>query len=121
MTTINFKDSLVQGSIVFVFTGDMELRDWHDYTPVIDKIQEHISSGIKTFVLDLSQVNIINDVGITMCGAALGKIQKVEGRLIVVPSARIKYLIKLFRLNEFFQFSESKEKALIQVKLDFTH
>ncbi|SIO18828.1 STAS domain-containing protein [Algoriphagus halophilus] len=84
---------------------------------LVEVVSDAIEDGVKTFVVDLSEVRYISSSGIGLLITMLTKMRNVGGEVyLAAPSEHVKKLLIITKLNNIFTVYDSveafkKEKA----------
>jgi anti-sigma B factor antagonist len=90
----------------------------HDGMPLAEAFNEQMENGCLHFVLDLSDLKHINSSGIGVFIALLTKARKKDGDVAIVnPSAYIRNLLMITKLNSIFQIFENVDIAVQEMKI----
>lgn len=83
---------------------------------MVELVSDAINEGVKTFVVDLSEVRYISSSGIGLLITMLTKMRNVGGEVYLAsPSEHVKKLLIITKLNNIFTVFESKEEARAQI------
>jgi anti-sigma B factor antagonist len=99
-----------------VFTLVGNLIGEHDGMPLTDAFNEQMEMGTRNFVVDLTELKHINSSGLGVLITLLTKARKKDGDLFLVnPSAYIRNLMLITKLNSIFQTFATIEEAMTKV------
>lgn len=106
----------IEGNIIHLnFDGD--LIGENNGPELVELANEVINSGVVNCLLDISNVRYINSSGIGVLITLLTKFRNKSGELYLInPSEHVNKLLVMTKLQAIFNISESKEKALNQIK-----
>ncbi len=84
-----------------------------DNRAILSDVQSRIEQGFKKMVIDLSQLNFMNSVGLNFLILMLSKSKDSGGELAVVnPSEQVIKLLEITKLRSQFRLLPSLETAL---------
>ncbi|MEO0641195.1 MAG: STAS domain-containing protein [Bacteroidota bacterium] len=84
-----------------------------DGMPIIDSFVQNQEEGIDMFIMDLSELKLMNSVGIGVLIRLLTKARKKGGELVLsAPSEYIRNLLVMTKLNTIFTIFGDKAEAL---------
>lgn len=93
------------------------LSDEWDNRHLFNDFDQSLRAGNLQFVLDLSELTIINSIGINFLLRLLKRVERAGGQLILVnPSDQVLHLLEITRLTTVFSFSESVDEALEELE-----
>ena len=80
---------------------------------LFNEFQQYIKKGIQRYIIDLSQLPIINSVGINFLLRLLKKVQQMGGQLFLVNvSAQVLYVLDITKLTSVFTIIEGEEVGM---------
>lgn len=83
---------------------------------MVELVSDAINEGVKTFVVDLSEVRYISSSGIGLLITMLTKMRNVGGEVYLAsPSEHVKKLLIITKLNNIFTVFESMEEAVVKL------
>jgi len=101
------------GAVVIALVGELVART--EQTAISDLIAERLKSGVKVFVLDLSEVPYISSLGIAVLVTTYVKVDREGGSLrLVNPRPRVAQVLDLTKVADIFQSYASVEEALAE-------
>lgn len=104
-------------STIGVFKLDGNLIGENDGMPLTEAFNEQMENGVLNFILDLSDLRLINSSGIGVFITLLTKARKKDGDVVIVnPSSYISNLLMITKLNSIFQIYNSTGEALEMLK-----
>ncbi|MBN3584388.1 STAS domain-containing protein [Algoriphagus aestuarii] len=78
---------------------------------LVEVVSDAIQDGVKTFVVDLSQVRYISSSGIGLLITMLTKMRNVGGEVyLTAPSEHVKKLLIITKLNNIFTVFDSVDE-----------
>lgn len=84
---------------------------------LVEMVSDAVNDGIKTFVVDLSEVRYISSSGIGLLITMLTKMRNVDGEVYLTsPSEHVKKLLIITKLNNIFTVFDSVEEAKKKIK-----
>ena len=90
-------------------------NEWEN-RQLLNILQEQINAGVHQFVADLSELKLINCVGINFLLSLLAKIQEVGGQLILTNVGEfVARLLAITNLTSVFELQVSLEAAIDQL------
>ncbi len=100
-----------------VFKLNGNLIGENDGMPLTEAFDEQIENGFQNFILDLSDLKLINSSGIGVFITLLTKARKKEGDVVIVnPSSYIQNLLMITKLNSIFQIFDTNIEASEMLK-----
>ena len=104
-------DSVVKyGLAILLVDGKMDIINAQDLKTTIE---EHLSSGISKFIIDLEEVPYVDSSGIGVLVSSFTTIRKAGGSLKLTDlSEAVGEMLKLTRLDEFFEIYDTQEDAI---------
>ncbi len=97
---------------IFRLTGQLDSFS----EPVIARVVgDHIKSGPKHIILDLTAIDFIDSSGLGALVKLAKQAQSNGGTLQVIPNARVTQTVKLVRLEKFLHLQDSLDKAIAEV------
>ena len=82
---------------------------------LVEVVSDAIQEGVKTFVVDLSEVRYISSSGIGLLITMLTKMRNVGGEVYLTsPSDHVKKLLIITKLNNIFTVFDSVEEFKIK-------
>lgn len=112
---MNFQFQTIEGIGHFQLIGN--LIGEHDGMPLTDAFNEQMEDGIRNFIVDLTELKHINSSGLGVLITLLTKTRKKDGDLFLVnPSAYIRNLMLITKLNSIFQTFESLDQAVAKMR-----
>jgi len=98
---------------VILLALDGNILGGPESTEINQNLLKFIEEGYKKFIIDLSNVNIMNSSGLGTLIASLSTIKKNGGFLrIAGANSKIQNLFNVTKLNTVFELSESVDSAL---------
>lgn len=108
---MNLKSKKIGSVIVLELDGS--ILGGPESVEINQNLIKFIGEGSKKFIIDLSQVNVMNSSGLGTLIASLTAIKKNGGELkIAGANSKIQNLFTVTKLNTIFELSESSETAL---------
>ncbi|MFN8397588.1 MAG: STAS domain-containing protein [Bacteroidia bacterium] len=102
-----------RGPIKGVFRLEGSMIGETDGMPLAEAFNEQMEDGFLHFILDLSDLKHINSSGLGVFITLLTKARKKDGDVVIVnPSANIRSLLLITKLNSIFHIYDSVEAAL---------
>lgn len=102
-----------KGPITGVFRLEGSMIGETDGMPLAEAFNEQMEDGFLHFILDLSDLKHINSSGLGVFITLLTKARKKDGDVVIVnPSANIRSLLLITKLNSIFQIFDSVEAAM---------
>ncbi len=96
---------------------DGNLTNEYSETTIIDQIQKELESGIQFFILDLSNVSIVNSSGLNLLLSTLTIIRQNQAYLILSNiSQQLSKLMIMTKLNSMFDIASSNEDAILKLE-----
>lgn len=84
-----------------------------DNKVIINEVESCIKNGYRQFVIDLSQLNFMNSVGLNFLLSMMNKSKRSGGTLAVAnASEQVVNLLKMTKLDGFFVIQPTIEAAL---------
>lgn len=84
-----------------------------DNKVIINEVESCIKNGYRQFVVDLSQLNFMNSVGLNFLLSMMNKSKRSGGALAVAnASEQVVNLLKMTKLDGFFVIQPTVEAAL---------
>ncbi|PRY84013.1 STAS domain-containing protein [Mongoliibacter ruber] len=84
---------------------------------LVEMVSDAVNDGVKTFVVDLSEVRYISSSGIGLLITMLTKMRNVDGEVYLTsPSEHVKKLLIITKLNNIFTVFDSVEEAKKKIK-----
>ncbi len=84
-----------------------------DNKKILEAIQSRIEGGTANFVVDLSELDFMNSIGLNFLISAMTKSRDNGGLLTVAsPSEQVIKLLEITKLKSFFKLSPTVEEAL---------
>lgn len=109
--TINTKDDI----LILKLQGDLIGEDIE--STLINEVSAYIGRDILLCAIDISDVRFINSSGIGALITLLTKFRNKGGEVILIkPSAQVKKLLIITKLNSIFTVVESEQEAIEQLK-----
>ncbi len=97
---------------VRIFTISSLLDEW-DNRHLFSEFQQYLNDGFQQFIIDLTDLPIINSVGINFLLRLWKKVQQVGGQLFLANvSAQVTNLLDITKLTSIFSIEESVGAAL---------
>jgi anti-anti-sigma factor len=85
-----------------------------DGAGLLESIGEKIEEGEKFFILDLSELQHINSVGLGVFTNLLTKIRKVEGEICLLRlTSTVGNIFSITKLNSVFKVCDTLEEAVL--------
>lgn len=98
---------------VILLEMDGNILGGPESTEINQSLIKFIEEGFKKFIIDLSQVNIMNSSGLGILIASLSAIKKKNGTLILTgANSKIKNLFNVTKLDTVFILFDTVENAL---------
>ena|SRR5437763_11393483 len=96
---------------------ELEGRLWILDLPLRDRIRELLQENYRFFVFNLEKVDYMDSSGLGQLVALWTSVRTKEGNLCVLkPSARVRRLLSVTRLNIVFDIFNDEEHALVAVR-----
>ncbi len=108
---MKFESEIKSGMQVLRFSGDLigEETDKMLWKPV----EKSIAEGVRSCVVDISQLRYINSSGIGILITLLTKFRNKGGEVYLMkPSESVQKLLVITKLNAIFRIVQSEEEAL---------
>lgn len=84
-----------------------------DGVPITESFSEYLQNGTLNYVIDLSELQLINSTGLGVLITLLTKARKAGGEVkLANPSSYIKNLLLITKLNTIFQIHPTVEEAV---------
>lgn len=98
---------------VGIMTLEGNLMGEKDGLPITESFSEYVQGGTLLYVIDLSELQLINSTGLSVLITLLTKARKAGGEVkLANPSGYIKNLLLITKLNTIFQIHPSVEEAV---------
>jgi anti-sigma B factor antagonist len=108
---MEFSTSTKDQVVVYQLEGN--LIGETDGINITESLSEFLDNGEKNFVIDLEGLQHINSSGLGVLITLLTKARKVGGEVVLAnPSAYIKNLLLITKLNTIFKIHPNQEQAL---------
>ena len=104
-------DDTLQGDIVILNVSG-KIMGGDETTMFHGKIHEYINGNKKNFVVDLSNVDWMNSVGLGMLISALTTVKNAGGRLVLANITKIESILTITRLISVFEHYDSRDEAV---------
>lgn len=102
-----------KGPITGVFELTGSLIGETDGMPLTEAFNEQLENGYLHFILDLSELKHVNSSGLGVFITLLTKSRKKDGDVVIVnPSANIRSLLLMTKLNSIFHIYNTVEEAM---------
>jgi anti-sigma B factor antagonist len=102
-----------KGPITGLFQLTDSLIGETDGMRLVEAFNEQMENGYLHFILDLSELKHVNSSGLGVFITLLTKARKKDGDVVIVnPSAHIRSLLLMTKLNSIFHIFDSVEAAL---------
>jgi anti-sigma B factor antagonist len=99
---------------------DLQGRLWVLDLPLRDRVHSLLEQGCRYFVFNLAEVDYIDSSGLGQLVALWTSVRTREGNLCVLqPSARVRRLLTVTRLNVIFDMFDDEERAKNAVRRGF--
>lgn len=80
---------------------------------ILDAVQTRIAEGFVNFAVDLSDVTVMNSVGINLLIQLRALVRKAQGRLVLAGApTKILQLLEMTKLRPLFHLADSLEAAM---------
>lgn len=76
----------------------------------------HISTGPKKVILDLSQINFIDSSGLGALVRIAKNLKENHGKLQIVTNARVTQTVKMVRLEKYLELQPNLETAIANLE-----
>lgn len=97
---------------VYVLSMNTLMYDYEN-RQLLREVESLIQDGFHYFVIDLSQLNLMNSVGLSFLIAVLTKSRNAGGETIITSvSAKISQLLTITKLNSIFIVCDSCEEGV---------
>ena len=97
---------------VRILTISSLLDEW-DNRHLLTEFQQYLNDGFQQFIVDLTNLHIINSVGINFLLRILKKVQQVGGQLFLAnASVQVTHLLNITKLTSIFSMEDSVDAAL---------
>jgi anti-sigma B factor antagonist len=84
-----------------------------DGLPITENFSGYLENGTHEFIIDLSELQLINSTGLGVLITLLTKARKAGGEVILAnPSEYIQNLLLITKLNTIFQIHPTVEEAI---------
>ncbi|MDX1628937.1 MAG: STAS domain-containing protein [Fulvivirga sp.] len=101
-------------TLLLKFKGDLIGED--SGADIIELINDKIQSGLKSCVIDISELRYINSSGIGVLITILTKFRNKGGEVCLLkPSESVQKLLIITKLNAIFNIADNEEEALEMV------
>ncbi len=98
--------------VLFIFLEGKLLGNQYE-VQLLDQIEEHQEDGVKYAAIDVSQLELINSIGIGILMRILVKFRNKGGEVCLIkPSEQIRKLLIITKLMAIFSVVETKEEAI---------
>ena len=89
------------------------LRDEWQNRQILKELQRKIDTGANRFVVDLSQLNLVNSIGLNFLLTLFSKTKKKGGAVILANvSNRIQQILEITKLSTVFSIKTSVDTAV---------
>jgi len=97
---------------VRILTISSLLDEW-DNRHLFTEFQQYLNDGFQQFIIDLTNLPIINSVGINFLLRLLKKVQQIGGQLFLAnASVQVTHLLDITKLTTIFSIEDSVGEAL---------
>ncbi len=108
---IAYETQRVENSFILKLDGDL-IGD-EAGPKLVELVSDALNNGIKTTIIDLSQVRYISSSGIGVLITMLTKMRNAGGEVVLTsPSEHVKKLLIITKLNNIFTVYEDLQTAL---------
>ena len=112
---MKYVQEIVDGVLKLHFTGD--LIGENNGPEIVDLTNNAINDGVRTCLLDISEVRYINSSGIGVLITLLTKLRNKGGEMYLInPSDHVNKLLVMTKLKAIFNIADSEEEALDKIK-----
>ena len=113
---MNKQYAITERANIQILSPKSLLDEWEN-RQILKELQARINAGCHQFVVDLSNLQLINSVGLNFLLTLLSRIQNVGGQLVLIHvNTFIAKLFETTRLTSVFEFQASLEDALAQLE-----
>lgn len=97
---------------VRILTISSLFNEW-DNRHLLTEFQQYLNEGFQQFIIDLTNLPIINSVGINFLLRLLKRVQQVGGQLFLAnASVQVTHLLNITKLTAIFSIEDSVDAAL---------
>ncbi len=90
-----------------------------DNKKILSEVESRMNDGYNKFILDLSQLDFMNSIGLNFMISMRSKSQKNGGDLAIANApGQVENLLKVTKLSDFFTLVPSVEDAISQINQD---
>jgi len=112
---MKYTKEIVDGILKLNFSGD--LIGESNGPEIVELTNNALNNGIKTCLLDISEVRYINSSGIGVLITLLTKLRNKEGELYLInPSDHVTKLLIMTKLKAIFNIAASEKEAMDKIK-----
>lgn len=108
---MKFEQELKDNVLILRLSGDLIGED--NGANILEKANEAIQEGVRTCIVDISDVRYINSSGIGVLITILTKFRNKDGEVFLMrPSEAVQKLLVITKLNAIFQIIQREEEIL---------
>lgn len=113
MSGMDIRERAAGSVVVLEPVGRLVLSEGFSDTVLKDMVRERMAQGRRHFIIDLAQVSQIDTSGLTMLVGAYVVVVRRGGRIALLnPTKRISELLRVTKLDTFFQVFTDEQSAL---------